>query len=602
MIARVERGFAPAFPKTIKKLVPMGGSADDWAAGGRLQTLMADTAVREIVFNGAATYLAKTVFDLVALRGAAPLFFNGNGASIVSSIPATIPSAPTNSIFYICGAASGAATTLSAPTVVGSRTISTVATFAAGDVIVIDSYCLRTVVSVAGAGPYTLTLDEPMYRVIAGGQAVQKWIAPTDIRLDDFTISGTGDRAIEIGGGMRPIVSRIKCVDNTLDAAIIGFDIPTRYGLVQDCELATPAANPVAVSFERTSHCTVERTNVRGGGIVFTMGEFATANNCAAVASSSAGFLVSNESATLAHCGIGHQFIGCRALKSTNNGFQADAARDTVFAQCEADDNAGGFAIKGGSATIANCVARRNNVNYDASSSVVAGLTVANVGVLNCVSSDVAYYGVSVAANQIMRVSGLDCNLDGLGGGVQSRAILSAGDLDATGVRINHTLSAVEHAAIEISGGSARLRGVDITVGANSTSIRVTGAATKLRFDTTKTAGKYGVEVPTAGSTPAVWIGLGNDFSSSTTALLDSTTAAATFNRGTFTLDGASPAVKAVPVRGILATSRVKTWLITKGGTGTGLAPAITNSAGTGFTATSVNGDTSVWGFEVEVN
>jgi hypothetical protein len=70
-------------------------------------------------------------------------------------------------------------------------------------------------------------------------------------------------------------------------------------------------------------------------------------------------------------------------------------------------------------------------------------------------------------------------------------------------------------------------------------------------------------------------------------------------NSGTATLDGASPSAATVVYRGIKAQQRPKLTLISKGGSGTGLYPTVTVTANTGFVLGSVNGDTSVWGWEV---
>lgn len=68
---------------------------------------------------------------------------------------------------------------------------------------------------------------------------------------------------------------------------------------------------------------------------------------------------------------------------------------------------------------------------------------------------------------------------------------------------------------------------------------------------------------------------------------------------GQATLDGASPSVCTVSLTSISTGQVPKLTLITKAGTGTGLAPTVTVTAGTGFVLGSVNGDQSVWAWEV---
>lgn len=70
-------------------------------------------------------------------------------------------------------------------------------------------------------------------------------------------------------------------------------------------------------------------------------------------------------------------------------------------------------------------------------------------------------------------------------------------------------------------------------------------------------------------------------------------------NRGEAILNGASPSVIAVSHTDIRANDVVRLTLKTLGGTGTGLMPTVTVAAGSGFTLTGPNGDTSTWLWEI---
>lgn len=89
----------------------------------------------------------------------------------IGSETATTGSTPTN------------ATTLAAASVAGATTISTTATFAVNDIVQVDSNAsnkaeCRKVTAVAGAGPFTLTLDSALVFAHANAAAVAKVVAP----------------------------------------------------------------------------------------------------------------------------------------------------------------------------------------------------------------------------------------------------------------------------------------------------------------------------------------------------------------------------------------------------------------------------------------
>jgi hypothetical protein len=99
-----------------------------------------------------------------------------------------------------------------------------------------------------------------------------------------------------------------------------------------------------------------------------------------------------------------------------------------------------------------------------------------------------------------------------------------------------------------------------------------------------------------AGAT--CWIGDGCDFATGGTPV--TVIAGGFLNIGNLVLDGINAVNIAFP--DIKATSIVELMLVTKAGTGTGLAPSITIIPGVGFgvgAGTQFAGDTSTWAYKI---
>ena len=165
------------------------------------------------------------------------------------------------------------ATTLHIDTVPGSNTIQVHASIPAGSIIRIENAGIYVrsgyyiVQSVVGAGiPYTLTLDRPLLKKWLADDPVQVLSAiPTDIHIKNLTISGTGDRYLEIWGGLRCSFENIK-IDTvwgrpTLNINGLGvtFELGSRDCRITDCDGDTASATDSLFLVCSGEQCTIER-------------------------------------------------------------------------------------------------------------------------------------------------------------------------------------------------------------------------------------------------------------------------------------------------------------------------------------------------------
>ena len=560
------RGLGPVpwgvvFPRTIKRLVPMGGAGDDWAAGGRFATLLADTSVREIVFDGGATYSAQTVLDICALRGSAPLRLTGNGSAIVSTIAATVPGAPTNSVFRAFNAPA-AGTTLAVDTVAGSRTIHTVADVTPGTVILVGSF-QRTVLSSTHGADYALYLDDPMYRVLPAGTAVVPSVVVTDLAIDDFVISGSGDRAAEIIG-LRCQVSRIRVPDGaTFGGPVCSFDIPSRDCIFEDMDIVAPD-NTIGLFLEHNTRGRILRSKVRGGFRIDS-GEYCEVRDCHSVgagvgylAATVAGIQVYSETALARNASIGCKIVGSTFNGGLYSGILLVAATDTTIESCECNDNTQyGCYAQGGTAKALNLTARRNaNGGVRLSISAVAGMINSTTVLTNVVTANNATFGTGVDANCTASISNLQ-STDDAGFGLSTN-----GTTQISGFVLNTTINSTAYAGLLVSAGVCVARGLDFTVVNDSRGIIADGTA-RLRVSDYRINGNwYPIVVPGVGSLPHVWLGPGMNFTGAALACFDQP--GGSYSRGEVTLVAGT---KDLLFRGATAYSRARITRKTPGGT-----------------------------------
>lgn len=541
----------------------MGGTTDDWAAGGRLATLLADTAVREIVFDGGATYLCKSVQDIRALRGAQPIHLTGNGAAIVSSLAGTGAGMAANCVWFATKE-DISTTTLAADTVVGALTISTAASVAAGTVVSVETASggwQRTVLAVAGAGPYTLTLDEPLWRIIPSGSTVRRITPPTGIVIDDFTISGSGDRALELEGAYRCIYSRIVVPAGcTFDGPIASFDIPSRDCYYDDCNIVA-VTNTIGMFIEHGTRCRMLRSKVQGG-IAFDASEYCEANDVHTIsagvgyaAAAVPGCHIHSESALDVDACVGIKVVGCTFTNGEDQGLLAYNARDTVVENTEGSFNGNiGLSVQFGNASLSRCRAKSNTLG---------GIAANNSSVVKVSQSETANnsaFGTKCMGTSTMFVTDLQSTQDAVCGLWASGTLM-----DVRGFKLNTTLNDGAYSGLLLDAGICFARGLNLTMVNSSVPIKSDGAGTKLFVSDVTVAGCwYPLAVTTAASTTQVWFGTGLNFSGAALAPLDDTTGDKAFSKQTATLVAGT---KEVLFSGATAYSRWRVTRKTIGGT-----------------------------------
>lgn len=262
---------------------PLGSGLDDWP---RLNALMVANAAKNSIVFLPGTYTCNTP----GLVPSKTTLIMGPGVRIVSTMAFTGTQA--NCVFLanrVQAATSGI--TLTAANTVGASTLSVVSlsytapgpkTLQAGDSIFISAaanifqaqhYIVR---SIAGVGPFTLTLDRPVLIQFAIADVCIPSSPPTSIQIygEGATITGTGDRAVQLQGAWKCLVQDLN-VDASAGAfgdMGMSFDIANRDSTFLRCsvDLANQAGT-YGIAIEsgensRTEECVTTRCG--GMGIV----------------------------------------------------------------------------------------------------------------------------------------------------------------------------------------------------------------------------------------------------------------------------------------------------------------------------------------------
>lgn len=252
-----------------------GGVADD-AAAIRLAIADAVHLGIRVVFVPEGTYYIGSTITIpsnVTLRGA--------GRHLTTFVSGITPASnPNNATFHAAAASASGSTTLSAGNTLGARTISTAASIATGAIILINDTVsgagLRTmsydVVSVSGSGPYTVTLDRPVLIQYGTGDAVSVVPSqPTGIVLEDFAITGSADRFIELVSARACIVRRVRMTvtSGASHDIVHSFDVGGRFNLQEDLEVdgGAIAADCIAQEGQEgtvTRRCVTRRSTAYG--------------------------------------------------------------------------------------------------------------------------------------------------------------------------------------------------------------------------------------------------------------------------------------------------------------------------------------------------
>lgn len=166
----------------------------------------------------------------------------------------------------------------------------------------------------------------------------------------------------------------------------------------------------------------------------------------------------------------------------------------------------------------------------------------------------------------------------------------SGTSLEVENCNVSVSDGTVASEAIYCSAGRINVRGGSLSGAGLGVAVRCDAGLISLKDVTVAATGGIGLYANGASSCIRY-----SDIDISTCATQTLTAAGGTFNRGTFTLAGAT----AVNFPNLKAVDNVKLTLVSLGGTGTGLCPRTVKTAGTGFTATPPAGDTSVWNYEI---
>ena len=228
----------PAITTTSPTMLVWG--TDNGQIGGPFdQAIIAAGAVGGTVQLGSGVYCLANYFmptaNNVTVNGSpdtvlAQLFFWGGQGSLVWFNDDDLPG-PLGS------------TTLSSDNIPGTDTIITVANIIPGTVLKIQNAGIwvrveyRVAVSSGGGpGPYTITLDRPLKKQFHAADVV-KFLhnRPTNVHIKNLTVSGTGDRYVEIWGGLNCSIENIKT--NTTYGVLAAGNLGV--GLSAGCEYST---------------------------------------------------------------------------------------------------------------------------------------------------------------------------------------------------------------------------------------------------------------------------------------------------------------------------------------------------------------------------
>lgn len=571
--------------RTIKSYTPKGNSAD--VAG--LQAAVDEMAgVGEVRVNPGTLVIASPFL----LRSNSIISLHPNSA-INSTIAGNFaPTAPINCpIMCTAPVNDGTATTLSATATIGAYTISTVASIAAGKVIIFGDGALNnlqsaTVLSVSGSGPYTLTLDEPVRYAFPSGNDVIPYQLVHDVQIwgNGAQMYGGGDNGIELPKIQRCAIRGLRIIAGGESFAhiAISYDLGSRDVILEDCDIDCAGITPVGMSLECVQRGLVQRVRIRRaqGSQAFwiSLAYGSSVVDCVADKPALHGFLI--EGAKLgvsvrggsAHCPVGsgiitngsHISIEGMEFTDCNHGLRVQSTSDMVTATgCKAIRclNAG-YLIETGRATLAGCIAE-GSVTLDV---YVNAAQVTVTGFVGISSANGMFLGT---ASGVLAVSDSYIKLSNASGNAFGQGSATAGGE----MRVSNCV-------------------IDGTAGANLTAFQTFSASGSMVVSHCKTIGcKYGAFSAGVAST---WRLYDNDFSSATTAAYN-LDASARRNFGNATLVAGT--VTVTLAAGITANDLPKLNRKTVGGTLGHLTYTI--NAGTSLVITSSSGtDTSTVDWE----
>lgn len=507
--------------------------------------------------------------------------------------------------FLVAGAAVG---TLSANVVIGAKTVSSSVSIAAGTRIVIGqtastghTFLLQqyTVESVAGVGPFTLTLERAVLFPFSTNDEIRLITDPTDniiIEGRGMAITGGGDRAVELLGAYNCHVSGIRIVWDGVSnfGAAVSLDVASLDSTVSDILIEQPYnVSGHGVLLESSEHCETCNCRMTGGSIGFILYDCVDCNvkECSASTfQTGAGLLITSNLMTVGCRGC-RVYGGGYSMSTNGTGILVGYATDcTVYGasctQCLVGIDTGANAVR---LKFDCCRTERNG----------SGMMV------NC--NDVVINSpIALSEVYCIRVRG-SCEITNP----------EFTDYSSYGVIVEGAMPATAH--MNISGGrftSGQTGTVDIYINGVGALYRFDG----IRFDHTGGAANQDCIAHVAGSGPVILsrcsgtqvsANRGYVGGAGVTLRRDGETNFAAFTTAPFVINAAgfssvgqlvsagAGVAQAVAWPNLRASDHVTWTRIVNGGI-PGIGPLSVNTVGVGFAATFVAGDTSTYEYRVE--
>lgn len=499
----------------------------------------------------AGTYLIHTTISVPSNT----TIVGAPGAVIVGNL--TSGAGSTKATFLATWTANGVNSTLAANNVVGAKTISSNASYAAGQQFVLQSAshvfqeAMYTVRSVSGIGPYTLTLDRPVLLQFATNDAITGLgtSIPKNVHLigNGLLMTGTPNRHAEFAGCYQCSIEGVRA-DTSLGAATGGdywfsFDVGGVENIFRDMHLDIGgASSEYGLALESNERSRIVESHVLNAGAVGYL--LIDDIQCDVIGSSAhgcaTGIQLSGEDAVVG-C-ISDRIIG--GSYSANSSFGVQFSGGTIRSaaigvSANRNGNTGFYFDGTGSAQTGNRLTNvegNENVNYGiylasgSAGSVVNGAHVSNNGSFGLlVQDDATLSGIS-ASNSLVPA--------GAGQSSQTTIAASAGNITLSGLFIKDTQNST-NVNVLVTAGTLDLNNAKILVAPNNYGLETRGSAI-LRVSHTlvksvgSPTGENGVQANSSGST--IELGAGVDLTGCANPILAGTgTVAMNQGRGVFT-------------------------------------------------------------------
>jgi hypothetical protein len=593
-------------------LSPLGGGSDDWVrlfgSGGAAQAM---SYKGEIVFlPGPWTCSSKQIVPSgTTILGSA-------GVKILSTLA---PSGDGFSAdpFYAVATTFGASNVLASNAVIGLATLSlaTIAGISAGSMITASVSAANfaqsfIVQSISGTGPFTVNLDRPVLYPFESSSANNRLASvyaanfPRDIQISGggMTISGTGDRAIEIAGGWDCLVEDVHVVSGGFVGFAMAFDVGSFRCGFRRCTVNGAQSVIVCMALEANEASFMEDCNVIYSGSI----SFETGFYC-----------YSSRACTLSRCRASNCEVGaqldwdggtaagfspsenCRLIDSdfyrnSSHGVHVQSGSNWVIESVSCNNNFGsGIYVENDPTNNPPTVATGTKIiGCQTNGNAVDGVTIVgavDTEITSLTANQNSGYGLNTTGNVIVtNIVSRECVTGGINVSVGGSLIMSEYDVssDLNGFWIGITLNGTI-ADPQIADGVITMQGTGTKIGIS----HATGSSYDRISNSRTVGGTFGYVNNTAGS--GMYRGALVDFSSATTPFSFS---GAQPSWGTVVLNGATPV--SFPFARANAGSIVNLTYMTAGGA-PNHAPSFTIVPGTGISVTGTAGDTSTYAVNI---